>query len=581
MPSRPPAALPCSLLLASALAAMSPGCRSNHASTTSPEVPFSDVTQAAGIRFRHEHGGQSPLSILETAGAGCAFLDYDQDGFLDVFLVNGCRRDVPIGRRPPRHALYRNNHDGTFTDVSKRAGFTDQLYGMGCVAADYDGDGDPDLLLTGYEGLALYRNNRDGTWEDVTETAGLADKVWRTSAAFADVDYDGWLDLYVCGYVRFTPDSPQTCEVQGVQVACPPRYYEREPGRLFRNNGNGTFTDITRASGTLAPGNSLGCLFLDYDHDGYPDLYVANDGIANCLFRNLGPRAGKHPIFEDRALELGVAYGEGGTGDASMGVDAADFDGNGQLDLLTTNFQGETDALYRNVGASGFEHVSSRVGLESTRPFLSFGCGFLDYDLDGQSDLFVASGHVQDRIHAIDPECTFPQARALYRGEGGRFHPISAGTALSQPFVGRGAAFGDYDNDGDTDVLVSNCGGPALLLRNEYQGPHHWARIRLVGRPPNQDAVGARVTLKTMSGTQTQEVRAGSSYASSSDPRLLFGLGQETSAVIGVHWPGGKADEFQITELDREIVVRESGGSLTTRRAQGTRGVILSFPSAP
>ena len=536
------------------------GCRAprTSASPAAAAPPFSDVTAAAGIRFRHEHGGQSPLTIVETAGSGCAFLDYDQDGFLDIFLVNGCRRDIPVGRRPPRHALYHNNRDGTFTDVSAKAGFTDQLYGMGCVAADYDGDGYPDLLVTGYEGLALYHNERNGTWREVTAAAGVTDRAWRTSAAFADVDRDGWLDLYVCGYVRVGAGSPRTCAVRGVPMACPPRHYDREPGRFFRNRGDGKFTDVTRGSGATVHGNSLGCVFTDYDDNGYPDLFVANDGIANCLFRNTTRRAGQ-VAFRDEALEAGVAYGRGGTGDASMGVDAADYDGDGRFDLITTNFQGETDALYRNLGPNGFEHVTARAGLDATRTFLSFGCGFLDYDLDGLPDLFITSGHVQDRIRDVDPACDFAQPRHLYRNEGGHLRAVAGGEALGSPAVGRGAAFGDYDNDGDTDILAANCGGPPMLLRNDAARAHHWLRVRLAGRAPNRHGIGARVTVVSGGRSQIQEVRAGNSYASSGDPRLTFGLGAGSPQEVRVRWPRGDEQVLRAPTVDQELVVREVG----------------------
>lgn len=548
--------------LIAAAAVLPIGCRPpGQARREQPTAhPFTEVAATARISFRHNHGGRSPLSILESAGAGCAFVDYDQDGDLDVFLVNGCDPRMPAGIRKPRHALYRNNGNGTFSDVSAGAGFTDRLYGMGCAAADYDGDGFPDLLVTGYEGVALYRNRHGGTWEEVTARSGLREPGWRTSAAFADVNGDGWLDLYVCGYVRFGPGTPRNCPVRGIQVACPPYTYQGDPGSLYLNNGNGTFTNVTRTASAPAPdGHSLGCLFLDYDGDGRQDLYVANDGIANCLFHNL-TRPGGPPRFKDEALYVNAAYGEAGSGEASMGVDAADYDGDGRLDLFVTNFQDETDALYHNLPGGQFDYATRSTGLDSTRHSLSFGCGFFDYDNDADPDLFIASGHVHDLAQQLDPAWSFAQPRHLYENSGGRFRNVEGGAALSTPAVGRGAAFGDYDNDGDTDVLVSNNGGPAMLLRNEVGARRRWLRVRLAGRRPNRFAIGARVTVSAAGRDQVQEVRAGNSYASSSDPRLLFGLGDAAGARVRVRWPDGKEQSLDSPAVNREVLVREGGG---------------------
>lgn len=549
---------PLSLLILTLLLSACAGARESGA--LSPREPFTEIAPAAGIRFEHENGGSPPFNILQTLGSGCAFLDYDQDGRLDIFLMNSAG-DRRVGRRSSRHALYRNSGDGRFTDVSAQAGFDADLYGIGCVAADYDADRYPDLLLTGFEGVALYRNNRDGTWTDVTSRSGIRERGWRTSAAFADVDGDGWLDLYIGGYLRFGPHSPQFCTVRGVRGQCPPRYYDGDPGHLYRSNGDGTFRDITQAARALArEGKTLGCLFLDYDADGLQDLYVANDGVANCLFRNLGQHgrgSSGNVRFRDVALERGVAYSSNGEPEASMGVDSADYDGDGRLDLFITNFQNETDALYRNSGAQGFEYLTRESGLAGTMPFLSFGCGFLDYDNDADPDIFIASGHVQDNIDQVDRACTFAQPRQLYENMDGRYRSAAAGPAFTTPTVGRGAAFGDFDNDGDVDIVVNNNNGPAMLLRNEVGSRQHWLRLRLEGRPPNRFAVGARVTLTIGRAIQVKEVRAGNSYASSSDPRLLFGLGSARRARLTVRWPDGGIRRLEIQEVDRELVVRQ------------------------
>jgi hypothetical protein len=526
-------------------------------------APFAEVAAAAGLRFRHENGGRSPLNILQTAGSGCAFLDYDRDGWLDLFLVNGCFLDGRPAERQPRHALYRNNGDGTFTDVTARAGVGSPSYGMGCAAADYDGDGWPDLYLTNYGPNRLYRNNGDGTFTDVTEKAGVAASGWSTCAAWADADGDGDLDLFVGRYVRFGPGDRPLCSVNGIPVACPPRYYAGQSSLLYRNNGDGTFTDVTEQAGMRNPqGKALGAIWADYDGDGRPDLFVANDDEPNNLYRNLG--GGR---FRDVALPAGVALGVNGNEEASMGVDFADCDGDGRFDLFVTNFQNETDALYQN-GLYGFAYVSAEAGIAGpSLPFLSFGCGFLDYDNDGRLDLVVASGHVQDLIHRVDPACQFAQARQLFRQQGSpgprnvpHFEEIGAasGPAFTAPAVGRGLCIGDYDNDGGADVLVNNNGGPPMLLRNLVGSRNHWIRLRLEGRRPNTMAVGARVELRCGARRQVAEVRAGGSYCSTHDPRLLFGLGGATGpASATVRWPDGRRTTHPGLPLNRETRLRE------------------------
>jgi hypothetical protein len=507
----------------------------------------------AALPFRHETGGQSPLDIRQTAGAGCAMFDYDGDGKLDLFLVNSAGR----------HALFRNEGEGTFTDQTVSAGLDARVgYGMGCAAADYDGDGDLDLFITGDGRNTLYRNRGDGTFEDVTDPAGVRGGGWCTSAAWGDVDGDGWLDLYVCRYLRLSPGAPRIWSYRDVMMACPPRIYPGEPGTLYRNRGGTaaqpwscTFLDVTEAWGAVArDGKSLGCTFTDVDDDGRLDLFVANDGVANRLFRNRGDR------FAEEGLLAGVAYNANGDAEASMGVDVGDYDGDGRLDLVVTSFQNETDAIYRNEGNGQFVYTTADVGLtEETKPYLSFGCGWLDWDNDGLLDLFIASGHVQDTIHRADPECDFAQPRHLYSGSGGRFTRAGASApALAAPAVGRGVAFGDLDNDGDVDILVNNNGGAPMLLINTDGNRRPWLRVQLQGRPPNRFGVGARVRVTAGGRTSIAEARAGHSYASSSDPRLHFGLGSSTRVErVEVRWPRGATSLLTDLRPNQEITIAE------------------------
>jgi enediyne biosynthesis protein E4 len=532
---------------------------------------FTDVASRSGVSFHHSPGATHPLTILQTAGAGCAVFDFDNDGRLDLFLVGSARTETGA----PLHALYRNNRDGLFTDVTATAGLAGSGYGMGCVTADYDGDGDLDLYVTSYGTNALYRNNGDGTFTDVAARAGVATRGWSTSAAFADYDGDGWLDLYVARYVVFNTSTPQLCPRRGVPLACSPTVYDPQSGVLYHNNGKcagappGTFTDVTRQAGAISAGRSLGVVWCDYDGDGrasaeahprvacQPDLFVANDNAPNNLFHNEG--SGQ---FRDVAVAAGVAYGPQGNPEASMGVDFGDYDGDGRPDLLFTNFQHEGAGLYRNEGKRGFFAAADRAGvLAATLPVLGFGAGFLDVDNDGHLDLFMVNGHVQEAIQQVDPACSFAQPRQLFRNRGdGTFKDLTAacGAAMTSPAVGRGAAFGDFDSDGDVDILVNNNGGPAMLLRNEVGRRHHWLRLRLVGRAPNRFAVGARVTTVAGDLRQVREVRAGHSYASASDVRLQFGLGDHPRADrVVVRWPGGRQAVLRSVPADQEVTLRE------------------------
>jgi hypothetical protein len=477
--------------------------------------------------------------------------------------VNGRYLDGRPEAQQPHNALYRNNGDGTFAEVTARAGVGGAGYGMGCAVADYDGDGWPDIYVTNYGPNALYHNNRDGTFTDVAARAGVLAGGWSTCAAWADFDGDGWLDLFVGRYVVFGSSQRQLCEVRGVPLACPPSYYQGQSGFLFRSNRNGTFTDVTRAAGTLnLQGKALGAIWADADADGRPDLFVANDGVANNFYHNLG--CGR---LRDEALAAGLAYNADGRPQASMGVDFGDAARTGRLDLFVTTFQYERDAFYRN-DATGFIDASAETGIAGpSLPFLSFGTAFLDYDNDGWLDLFVASGHVQDTIHRVDPGCDFAQRRQLFRNLGAagtagvpRFEEIGSGCgpALTRPAVGRGVCVGDYDDDGDLDVCINNNGGEPMLLRNEVGNRRGWLRLQLQGRPPNQAAVGARVEVTAGSLRQVAEVRAGGSYLSTHDPRLLFGLGSNRGpATVAVRWPTGRRAVFGGIPIRRETILRE------------------------
>lgn len=520
------------------------------------EFPFSDATAAAGIRFRHVRGGQSPFTILHTAGSGCAFFDYDGDGWLDVVLLS--HQTVIDGGRPSSTVvLYRNRRDGTFTDVTAAARVRTTASAMGCAVGDYDGDGDLDLYVTSFGPNLLYRNNADGTFTDVTATAGPAAGGWSTSAAFSDYDGDGDLDLYVTRYVRFDEHSKQLCSVRGVLMACAPVEYPGQSGILYRNTG-GVFTDATHEAGVFNPsGKGLGVVWGDYNGDGRPDLYVANDAAANNLFRNTG--GGR---FRDVGLIQGVAYGPDGSAEGSMGVDAGDYDNDGLPDILVTNFQSETNALYHSEGDRGFTYASFPAGIgEASLPMVGFGAGFLDFDSDGDLDIFTANGHVQDTIRELDPTASFPQPRQLYENMGaGMFRDATSrcGPALTLPAVGRGAAFGDYDNDGDVDVLVNNNGGAPLLLRNNLDGRRRWLRVRLLGKKPNTSAVGARVTVETGRLKQWREVRSGYSYASASDFRLHFGLSDAGLVdAVRIRWPDGSQTVRRNVRTNEEIAVRQ------------------------
>ncbi len=520
----------------------------------SDDIRFARVTEEAGIRFRHEDGGTGRKYFVEVMGPGCGLFDYDGDGWPDVYLVNGGALPGYTGPRPTNR-LYRNNRNGTFTDVTDRAGVPGTGYGIGCCAGDFDADGHTDLYVTQFGRNVLYRNNGKGSFTDVTAHAGVAADGFSAGAAFGDYDEDGDLDLYVCRYVEYDPARNVECRMPGSDtlVYCRPVVYPPARGLLYRNEGGGRFRDVTRAAGmAVSPGRSLGCLWTDYDDDGRLDLFVANDMSENFLFHNEGKGR-----FRELAVSAGVAVGSGGQVRAGMGVASGDADGDADLDLVVTNFTGETTALYRNDGGSQFTEVSAQTGLvELTRSGTGFGVGLEDLDLDGWPDLFVANGHVTEAVERFYEGIRLAQPNFALRNLGGSLFALAAapGEGVTAPRVHRGAAFGDFDRDGRLDILVANWRDAPDLLRNSGGDGAHYLTVRLRGRAANRDAIGARVNLVAGGRRQVREVRSGGSYCSQSDLALHFGLGPHTVAEsITVRWPSGASESRRNVPADQML----------------------------
>jgi hypothetical protein len=540
----------CGLLFVAAAPAASP-------------VSFTDVTQAAGIRFHHNSGAFGKKYLPETLGSGCAFVDIDNDGWQDIFFVNSKNWPGHPGA-PSYPALYHNNHNGTFTDVTRQAGLAIEIYGMGVAAADYDNDGNVDLYVTAaVGGNHLFRNLGNGRFEDVTAKAGVGDPGFSTSAMWFDYDKDGKLDLVVANYVEWTLEKDRFCSLDGkTKSYCTPETYKGQSATLYHNRGNGTFQDVTRKAGLYDPSSkSLGLVMLDYDGDGWPDLFVANDTQPNKLYKNK-----KDGTFEEVGTAAGVAFNEAGVARAGMGADAGDYDGSGRPSLVIGNFSNEMIALYRNDGNGLFidEAPSSAVGKGSLLT-LTFACFFFDVDLDGLLDIFAADGHVADDINRAQQKITYAEPPHLFRNlAGGRFEEITsaAGAAMTQAVVARGAAYGDFDNDGDLDLLVTTNNGPARLLRNEGGNRNHMLRVRTVGTQSNRDGIGARVTVTLDNGQKRWAiVKSGSSYCSQSELPLTFGLGQAAKVKdIEVVWPSGRVDHVPGAAAGRRITIQEGKG---------------------
>jgi hypothetical protein len=532
---------------------------------------FARVTEAAGIRFRHETGATGKKYFPEFIGAGCAFLDYDNDGHLDAFLVNG--GPLPAsngddGAETPGDRLFRGSGDGTFTDVTRKAGITTRHYGVACCAGDYDDDGFLDLLVTGFGGCILYRNNRNGTFTDVTAKAGVGMNGFCSGAAFGDYDGDGRLDLYVCRYVRYDLAHNIPCyQNRGTErrlIVCPQTTYDAALHALFRNNGDGTFTDVSAKSGigAVQPGRGLGVLFTDFDEDGRQDIFVANDLTPNFLFHNLG-----NGRFKDEALERGAAYSIAGAAQAGMGVASADVDRDGLIDLLSTHFSREYTTLYRQDQEHTFRDVAAPTGLaEATRSYVGFGVSLEDFDRDGWLDLLIANGHVSESAVEFYEGTTLAQPKVVLHGvEGRRFEPVAspwADAEAGMPRIGRGTAAGDFDEDGDVDVLVNNAGDRPDLLRNDTSPAGHWIAVRLSQDGRNRFAVGARVTVWSGGKPQAREVRWGASYGSQDALALLYGLGPQTAGErIEVRWPGGPTETWTAVAGDRLHVLKKGTGT--------------------
>jgi hypothetical protein len=531
---------------------------------------FTDVTEASGIGFRHENSPTTSKYLIETMGGGVAVFDYDNDGRLDVFFVNGAALadPMPAGAEPdksaPRFAnrLYRNKGDGTFDDVTRRAGLAGARgYGMGVAVGDYDNDGSEDVYVTNYGANILYHNNGDGTFTDVTARAAVAGGGWSTSAGFFDYDDDGRLDLFVARYVDFTFANNPYCGERrpGYREYCHPRSFRGVTDLLFHNNGDGTFTDVSNEAGLASlVGKSLGVAFADYDGDGRIDVYVANESVPAFLLRNEG--GGR---FRDAALAAGVAYNAEGAAVAGMGADLADYDGDGRPDLFVTALSGETYSLYRNRGEGAFTYATPESGIgEATLPFSGWGTKFFDYDNDGRMDLFAAQGHVLDTIELTSDHLKYQQPPLLLKGDGQRFTSpgATAGAVFRHPWAGRGAAFGDLDDDGDTDVVVASCGQRPYLLRNDGGNRRHWLAIRTVGTRSNRDGIGCRVKTVTLSGlTQHHTVTTAGSYLSASDKRLLIGLGGEDRLrLVELHWPSGVVQRLEDVRADQLLTIKEN-----------------------
>jgi hypothetical protein len=549
------------------------------AKNSEPGISFVNVARESGLRAKTIFGSEHKNKyLLETTGCGVAFYDYDHDGWLDIFLVNGTRLEgFPAGSEPTSH-LFRNNRDGTFTDVTLKAGVAYSGWGQGCCVGDYDNDGWDDLFVTYYGKNVLYHNNGDGTFTEVSEKAGVAGKGkrWNTGCAFVDYDRDGRLDLFVANYIDMdlaTAPVPESgpCLYKSVMVACGPPGLKGGRNILYHNNGDGTFTDVSEAAGIYTANGTygLGVLTADFDNDGWPDIYVADDSTASALYQNK-----KNGKFQDVAIEAGCALSPDGKPQAGMGVSAADYDMDGNLDIVKTNFAGDTPSLYHNQGGANFEDATFTAGLGAHTQFLGWGCGFFDMDNDGWPDILICNGHVYPEVEQLKTEAGYAQRKLLYQNlHNGHFADISfqAGPGISDPSPSRGAAFGDFDNDGDIDVVVNCVNDYPQLLRCDSKLGNNWIKIRTIGTKSNRSGIGARIACVTQSPgepkphRQIDEVRSGGGYFSQNDLRVHFGLGKaEKVDLLEIRWPSGQVDTVKDVKANQVVYVKEGEGIART-----------------
>jgi hypothetical protein len=542
-------------------------------------VNFLNIARASSLNAKTIYGGEHKNKyLLETTGCGVAFYDYDNDGWLDIFLVNGSRLEgFPKGNEPTSH-LFKNNRDGTFTDVTVKAGLAHSGWGQGVCVGDYDNDGFDDLFVTYYGKNVLYHNNGDGTFSDVSEKAGVAGTKarWGSGCAFVDYDRDGRLDLFVANYIDMdlaTAPVPESgpCLYKGVMVACGPPGLNGGKNILYHNNGDGTFTDVSEAAGITGANGTygLGVLTGDFDNDGWPDIYVANDSTASALYQNK-----KNGKFVDVGLEAGCVLSPDGKPQAGMGVSAADYDLDGNLDIVKTNFAGDTPSLYHNRGNWNFEDATFTAGLGSHTQYLGWGCGFFDFDNDGWPDILLCNGHVYPEVEQLKTEAGYGQRKLLYRNlRNGRFEDISTqvGSGISDPIAARGCAFGDFDNDGDIDVVVNPVNDYPQLLRCDSQLGNNWIKIKTIGTKSNRSGIGARLRCVTHppdeknAHEQIDEVRSGGSYYSQNDLRIHFGLGKANKVdLLEIRWPSGQIDQLKNISVNQLIFVEEGEGIIRT-----------------